>query len=93
VGCGKSASYLAAPRNIYDIPLSDQYKSHFGDLEMKSILQLSRNHSRVVVMEASDGNGIIQEDPVICNIQHTSREAQAFSNRMPAGNIKGGVNR
>lgn len=42
---------------------------------MKAIAKLRREHSGVVIVEATDGDGVIEQDAVVCDVENVRGEA------------------
>jgi hypothetical protein len=42
---------------------------------MKAVFKIARNHARIIEVKSADGDGVIQQYAVICNIQHACQNA------------------
>src|SRR5271166_4695902 len=62
-------------------------------LEMEPVLRLRRNHARIVVMEPSDGDRVIQQHAVVGHIDRCYRQLTSLAERVADRRIERDVHR
>src|SRR5690348_10259677 len=62
-----------------------------GASEVEAIAHLGGDHARVVEVEAADGNGVVEQDSVVGDVEDVGREGQLFSEAAARGEIERGV--
>src|SRR5580692_3001366 len=60
---------------------------------MEAIADLGGHHARVVVMEPTNGDGVVEKYAVIRDIEDIGGELPVFADVMPSGYVERGVHR
>ena len=60
-------------------------------LKVKTIAQLRIDHARIVIVEASDGDRVIQQDAMIGDVDDIDRRPPARAEAVTSRDVEGGV--
>ncbi len=58
---------------------------------MEVVAEFGGDEARVVVVEAADGDGVVEKNAMVGYVDHVDSELPSFAERMARGGVEGGV--
>ena len=59
---------------------------------MEPVAELCRQHARIVVVEAADGDRVVEQHTVVGDVDYVCRNLQIVADAMAGRDVEGGVN-